>query len=220
MRLWMIAVLVSSALTASAADFYVNNVRGNDSNSGGTPESAWQTLHRVNIAALKSGDAVRFVRGGVWQGQLAPSCSGAPGAPIVFGSYGGGAMPHIDGSGFEDAVRLYNIEYVEVRDIEITNQGSAPGVRRGVHIYLDNFGVGHSITVKNLYIHDVNGSDAVKDNGGIIFRTNGNRVASRFEELHIERNIIWKVDRFGDRRLQFPLVSRTLEPEPGSRHPR
>ena len=36
-----------------------------------------------------------------------------------------------------------------------------------------------------------------KDNGGIIFRTNGDKVPSRFDGLRIERNIIWKVDRSG-----------------------
>jgi hypothetical protein len=49
--------------------------------------------------------------------------------------------------------------------------------------------------VSGLYIHDVNGTNKKKDNGGIIFRTSGEKLASRFEGLTIERNLIWKVDR-------------------------
>ena len=95
----------------------------------------------------------------------------------------------------EDAVRLYNVQFIEVRDLEVTNHGAAPAVRRGVHIFLDNFGTGSHIVVSGLYIHDVNGTNQRKDNGGIIFRTNGNRTPSRFDGLTIERNIVWKVDR-------------------------
>ncbi|NWF85265.1 MAG: right-handed parallel beta-helix repeat-containing protein, partial [Bryobacteraceae bacterium] len=67
--------------------------------------------------------------------------------------------------------------------------------RRGVHIVADNAGVVKDVAVEGLYIHDVNGTNKRKDNGGIIFRTNGNKTPSRFEGLTIARNLIWKVDR-------------------------
>jgi hypothetical protein len=46
-----------------------------------------------------------------------------------------------------------------------------------------------------LYVHDVNGSNRRKDDGGIIFRNTGDKTPSRFDGLTIERNIVWKVDR-------------------------
>lgn len=49
--------------------------------------------------------------------------------------------------------------------------------------------------ISGLYIHDVNGTQKIKDNGGIIFRTKGEKTPSRFDGLTIERNIVWKVDR-------------------------
>ena len=65
--------------------------------------------------------------------------------------------------------------------------------------FVDNFGTAKHIVIAGLYIHDVNGSngngDNAKDNGGIIFRTNGDKAPSRFDGLTIERNIVWKVDR-------------------------
>ncbi|MEI9970844.1 MAG: hypothetical protein WDO73_01650 [Ignavibacteriota bacterium] len=95
--------------------------------------------------------------------------------------YGKGARPRIDGAGqVEDALRLYNVQWIEVRNLELTNQGATPAIRRGAHIFLDNFGTAKHIIVAGLYIHDVNGSNEKKDNGGIIFRTNGNQTPSRF----------------------------------------
>ena len=98
-------------------------------------------------------------------------------------------------------------------------------MRRGVHIFADNFGTVAHIVVSDLYIHDINGLHEsggrnIKDNGGIIFRTRGERVPSRFDGLQIERNIIWKVDRsalsaFGPPGLRWsrlPGVYSTLKP--------
>ena len=88
---------------------------------------------------------------------------------------------------------------MEIRNFEITNHGLQPAVRRGVHIFLDNFGTARHIVIAGLYIHNVNGingnGDNAKDNGGIIFRTIGDKVPSRFDDLRIERNIVQSVDR-------------------------
>jgi hypothetical protein len=86
---------------------------------------------------------------------------------------------------------------VEVRGLELTNLGAGGRPRRGVHVVADNCGVLRDITVADLFIHDVNGTERQKDNGGIIFRTTGNTVPSRFDGLRIERNILWRVDRSG-----------------------
>jgi hypothetical protein len=51
--------------------------------------------------------------------------------------------------------------------------------------------------VSDLYIHDVNGTLERKENGGILFRTVGDKTPSRFDDLLIERNIVWRVDRSG-----------------------
>lgn len=64
-----------------------------------------------------------------------------------------------------------------------------------MHVFLDNFGTASHIVIAGLYIHDVNGTNEKKDNGGIIFCTAGDRIPSRFDGLTIERNIVWRVDR-------------------------
>ena len=67
----------------------------------------------------------------------------------------------------------------------MTNHGESVKTRSGVHIFLDNFGTGRNIVVSGLYVHDVNGTNQIKDNGGIIFRTNGNKTPSRFDGLTV-----------------------------------
>ena len=190
----IVLLLAALSLEASAAAFFIDSNRGSDSNSGASPKLAWKTLDKVNATTFGPGDRVLFRRGGVWTGQLAPHGSGSDGAAVVFDSYGAGPRPRIDGDG-EDAVRLYNVQFFELRGFEITNRGDRPAVRRGVHVFLDNFGTARHIVLAGLYIHDVNGTNEKKDNGGIIFRTLGDRVPTRFDGLTIERNIVWRVDR-------------------------
>jgi hypothetical protein len=55
----------------------------------------------------------------------------------------GGPKPKIDGHGqVQDVLHLYNVQNIEVRNLEIRNHGAERAVRRGVHIFLDNFGTG------------------------------------------------------------------------------
>lgn len=181
---------------ARATTFYVDSQRGNDESAGTSPSSAWKTLRKVGETHYHPGDHILLHSGSRWEGQLSLSSSGAEGAPIVVDRFGRGALPRIDGNGVvEDVVSLENVEQVEVHHLELTNHGAAPAVRRGILIAATNFGTAHHIVVSDLYIHDVNGTNARKDNGGILFRTVGGQKPTRFDGLTIERNIIWKVDR-------------------------
>lgn len=194
---WFCLILAGMSIAAHAATtYYVDSARGSDTNVGNTPAAAWKTLRKINQTEFQPGDQILLKSGSEWQGQLSPKSSGDAGRPIIIRSYGKGRMPRIDGMGeIADVIRLYNVEELEVNGLEITNKGSTPAPRRGVHIILNNFGTGHHIVISGLYIHDVNGTNKRKDNGGIIFRTNGNEKPSRFDGLTIERNIVWKVDR-------------------------
>jgi hypothetical protein len=201
-RLAGLLVLASCAAGARASTYYVDAIHGSDNNSGTTGTMAWQTLQRVNSAQLTPGDRVLFRRGEVWHGQFAPSASGKPGLPLLFDCYGTGALPLISGDGtVEDAVLLRNVEEIELHHLAVTNLGLQVANRRGVDVLLDNYGTAHHIVLADLYVHDVNGADsnaeAPKDTGGIFFRTHGSKVPSRFDNLLIERNIVWKVDRSG-----------------------
>ncbi|MDX2152992.1 MAG: right-handed parallel beta-helix repeat-containing protein [Bryobacteraceae bacterium] len=188
--------LLLLAARVFAGDYYVDVERGDDGNAGTSLEAPWRSLDKVNASRYEPGDRILFRAGQAWQGQLAVASSGAEGRPLVIDRYGEGARPRIEAGGIaEDAVRLYNVEWIELRNLELTNTGEGEQPRRGVHVFLDNFGAGRHIVISGLYIHDFNGTNRKKDNGGIIFRTNGNVKPSRFDGLTIERNIVWKVDR-------------------------
>ncbi len=189
-----IFLLVPSRIYAST--FYVNANAGNDSNSGTSPSAPWKTLQKVNERRYKSGDRILLRAGCRWVGHLALSSSGSEGAPILIDRYGEGVLPRIDGEGkVENVIELINVEEIEVRHIEITNLGAQSGARRGVLVAVENFGTAHHLVVSDLYIHDINGTNKRKETGGILFRTAGDKIPSRFDDLLIERNIIWKVDR-------------------------
>src|SRR5271169_4174927 len=146
---WKCLVLFAAAgVCCQAATYYLDFEGGSDTNAGTSRNAPWKTLERVNGVKFQPGDRILFKSGSVWHGQLAPPSSGAEGAPIVIDRYGQGLRPRIDGAGqVEDAVRLHNVQFIEVRNLEVTNHGEAPRVRRGVHVFLDNFGTGKHIVV-------------------------------------------------------------------------
>ncbi|MDR3724802.1 MAG: hypothetical protein P4K83_09985 [Terracidiphilus sp.] len=184
------------SLSLHASTFYVDARLGSDSDSGNSPAHCWKSLGKVNAMHYLPGDRILFRSGSRWEGHLALSSSGGKGAPIKIDRYGRGALPRIDGNGkVENVLQLENVEQVEVRHLEITNSGDQPGIRRGVLIAVTNYGVAHHLVVSDLYIHDVNGTNERKETGGILFRTIGDKVPSRFDGLLIERNIVWKSDR-------------------------
>lgn len=79
--------------------FYVDNIEGNDLNSGITKEKALKSIEKVNSILLSPGDEVRFKCGGTWQGMLQPKGNGEKYAPIRISSYGEGEKAEIDGAG-------------------------------------------------------------------------------------------------------------------------
>jgi hypothetical protein len=66
-----------------------------------------------------------------------------------------------------------------------------------VHIVLDNYGTAKDIVISGLTVHDVNGDLRRKNNGGIIWSINGDKVPSRFDGLTIENCSVYRVDRSG-----------------------
>jgi hypothetical protein len=178
--------------------YFVDSASGSDDNRGTAADAPWKTLSKINTTTFVAGDKILFRSGEPWKGQLWPKGSGTEQHPIVVDQYGGQARPLIHGSGAaEDAVLLKNQEYWEINNLEITNTDPAAGVRRGVHLVADNYGEVHHIYLRNLDVHDVNGTDREKVNGGINYSSDGDSKPSRFVDLRIENNHIHHVDRSG-----------------------
>jgi hypothetical protein len=103
-------------------DLFVDSIEGNDANSGLSRAAPWKTLQEVNDLQFQAGGRILFKAGSWRQVQLATKNSGSEDVPIIIHRYGEGVMPRIDGMGTgEDAVRLYNREKIELRNLEIAS---------------------------------------------------------------------------------------------------
>lgn len=76
--------------------YHVDATYGLDTNDGLTPQTAWKTLTKVNATSFVAGDVIGFKRGETFTGVLTVPTSGAINNPIIFGSYGTGALPIIE----------------------------------------------------------------------------------------------------------------------------
>jgi hypothetical protein len=181
--------------------YYVDSELGNDSNSGTSPDQAWGSLEKVNTAVFEPGDKILFKSGTIYYGQLEPKGSGVKGNPIIINRYGIGKKPAIHGKGEAlHTVLLHNVEYWEVKNLEITNTGSERvALRRGVIIRAENFGDCHHIILDSLEIHHVNGSLVKKDGGGsaILWQNSGDEVPTRFIDLIIQNSYLHHCERNG-----------------------
>jgi Right handed beta helix region len=183
---------------SSGTTYYVDSRGGDNANAGTSADAAWKSLDKVNATTFAPGDRILLRSSSVWHGQLWPKGSGTERHPIRVSVYGGGVKPviHCDGL-FEDAVLLKNQEYWEISGLEVTNTGATPGNRRGVHLALENYGEAHHLYVSSMTIHDVNGPNSVKGTGGIHYSSDGDGKPSRFVDLRIENNEIYRADRDG-----------------------
>lgn len=89
--------MVAGVNSTPGTYFYVSNT-GDDANDGTSELSPWKTIAKVNASTFFPADRIYFKRGDMWRETLTVSSSGAEGSPIIFGAYGAGANPEINGS--------------------------------------------------------------------------------------------------------------------------
>ncbi|MCQ4084255.1 right-handed parallel beta-helix repeat-containing protein [Streptomyces sp. RB6PN25] len=220
-----VALVVPGAAVATAAPvspdassgttYYVDCSGGSDSAAGTSPNSAWKSLAMVNATTLRPGDAIRLRGGSSCAGTLAPRGSGSAAAPITIASYGSGTA-RIVGGGATAAVFLHNVQYYELSNLDISNEGPAPTAtqqRVGIYVLLEDFGIGHHYVISNVSVHNVNGCDCRDPNssGGILFVAGGSSVPTGFDCVHVTGDTVAHVDRTGigtvsywQRRSQYP----------------
>jgi len=190
--------------SVQATTYYVDAAGGADGNSGLSSSAAWKTLEKVNATTFAPDDRILFAAGSRWTGKLNPRGSGAPDKPICIDRYGDGARPIIDGAGStgDGVVYLYNQQYWEIANLEITNDACEGGDRRGVMVAAANFGTVHHIHLKNLYIHHIKGiigqSLKAKDTGAVgVFIEADDVKDTRFDDVLIEGCRIKTIDNTG-----------------------
>ena len=143
--------------------YYVDNVTGNDENSGTSEGNSWKSLDKVNSVELEPGDQILFKSGGVWNGRILPQGSGEEGKPIIIGKYGGDTLPIINGaSAFYDGsfegstILLYNQEYFEIYDLSITNKpDQSMASCFGIWVVAEDFGVADHYVIERCYFSKI-----------------------------------------------------------------
>ncbi|HYP99085.1 MAG TPA: right-handed parallel beta-helix repeat-containing protein [Polyangiaceae bacterium] len=205
----------SAGCSESAPGYFIDDKGGSDANDGKTPATAWRSLTKANATPLKAGDRLCLRAGGIWNGQLKPQGSGSSAAPVVIDKYGSGDRPKIAaGSADKDSVVLENFAYVELNNLEVTNQKAAPGDYRGISVVGRDAGTLSHVQIRGCFVHDVTGEvnwiggdvadnapgvtfktgwDASKRTGGIVFEiatAAAQPVKTLFNDVLIENNVI------------------------------
>ena len=94
--IFLILLFLFCTSLGNATNYYVSN-SGSDSNAGTTPETAWQTISKVNKSTFAPGDQILLKAGDSFDGPLNISNSGTSDSMIYIGRYGTGSNPIIYG---------------------------------------------------------------------------------------------------------------------------
>ena len=199
----------------SNVTYYISSIHGDNSKSGTSPQQAWETLDKLKDIEWGAGVSVLLEKGSEFNGYIhLKDVHGSKENPIRIGSYGEGNKPCINANGqgvwyqqysensshmnvqgknhklkgyVSSAILLYDVDFVEVSGLEITNRSddfsyfggvsedytvaetSGRMDRTGVAGIARDGGTMEHIYLTDLFIHDVDGNieDKHMDNGGI-----------------------------------------------------
>ncbi|SNR61166.1 Por secretion system C-terminal sorting domain-containing protein [Hymenobacter mucosus] len=125
----MFVSLLGSMPVAQARTYYVHP-SGNDTYTGASPATAWQSISRVNTADLQPGDWVLFQGGATFEGSLWLRGKGTAAAPIVLTSYGQGAATINSGNNY--GFYSPNAGGIELRRLKFVGSGRLTNNNAGV----------------------------------------------------------------------------------------
>ena len=197
--------------TTRGKTFYLDATNGNDENDGTSPETAWQSLDKVNETEFMAGSSLLLKAGETWTGTLAPKGSGAEGEPVILSSYGEGSRPRIlmdEDAAYDETIlriaavktrkvnetfRLHNQSWWEISNIEFQNPNyeedmpvdAGRALERGMYITAEDAGQLDHIYIDNVWIHGFqtsDGSNTGKESGGIIFLISANQDETKRKE--------------------------------------
>lgn len=179
----MIALLLTvSLLSAGAAacsggasaarEIYISSFA--EDGGDGSREKPYNTLSVIEKLDITKGTHIYLERGSHFYGSLVLSdISGSGKAPVVVSAYGEGDRPRIDGNDLTGSgiLRIANCSNLIVEELELYDSAPEEGDRRGVLITCDapegsqEVVTYENITLRNLYIHDINGHRDAENSG-------------------------------------------------------
>jgi len=166
---------------------------------------------RYKDSEFEPGTQIFFAAGKSFNGQFAPKGSGTKDLPIKLTAYNPKSnkaywddidnKPIINGHGkVNSPFYLYNGAFWEINNLEVTNTNGTDeeqGDLRGIYIVAEDAGIVENVTVRNCFIHDVNGKVEGKRRGGIHVHVKGKKIRTKFHNLLIENNYIKNVGGVG-----------------------
>lgn len=208
---------IAMHVVTSPSNYYVSSSGGDDTNNGLSPDTPWASLERLAKFSFVPGDSILFKSGDTFIGQLKFLGSGMDGSPIVISNFGTGDIPLFDGAkaeggAYNAAIFFNNQEYIEVENLEITNerliprQGFSDTDAFGILVYNDGDKVMRHFRFRKLKIRDVYAIslDGVEFNkikvSGIYFKTESNTESGNekhIRDIVIENCYITHTARFG-----------------------
>ena len=170
--------------------FYVDCDRNQADGAGRSPQSAWNSLARLNAATLEPGDVVALKRGTTCKGTLAPKGSGSEAMPIRLTAYGEGPRPRvIAGDTVKQSLLLFDQQYWDIDSLDLSG-GNTYGV-----FVSGTKGVLHYIHLSNLLIHDVMGEKLKTKDCGLLLISPGS-VDQHFEDVVIDNVSAWHTNQW------------------------
>jgi hypothetical protein len=124
----------------------------------------------VNAFTFLPGDLLLLNRGTSCNQALAPQGSGAANHPIVIDAYGTGAQPVINGGSAQAALALFNQQYWEINNLEISG-----GQQYGIYVSgnTPNVSINH-VYLRNLNVHGATYTSTKRaDSGEVVISANG-----------------------------------------------
>ncbi|MBQ8797480.1 MAG: S-layer homology domain-containing protein [Oscillospiraceae bacterium] len=223
---------------AIGTTYYVSSEHGAANNSGTSEDQAFSSLLKINEIELQPGDRVLLERGSVFQNEyLHIKGSGSEDAPIIIDVYGDENKPkplintngygvwhqdynipsldsqtHVLKGDVSSCILLKDVEYIEISNIAMTNEGNFGNEvyntadrmdRTGVAGLVQNIGTADHIYLKNLDIYNIQGNVYNKHmcNGGIYMvcalPENEATGISRYNDVLIEGCTLNNVNRWG-----------------------
>ena len=176
-QILLISLIFSACVKTEKGNqsFYVNNISGNDSNNGRSPETAWKSLKQASSHQFAAGEKLLLASGCTFYEKLEINSSGTPEKPILVGSYspesGNNKKPVINAEGFTTAIHIKNSGNLKISNLELTadageaKEQEAQKVRYGILVEADSTGTFSNLQFEDLYIHDIFATENIEKDG-------------------------------------------------------
>jgi len=170
LKLFLTFFILFASTTINAKDYYINSLKGKDTNNGTAKSLAWKSISKLNTLKLNAGDHIYLANGSEFsQPILLNSLKGKKSKPIIITNYIAdnifkNQLPFINTKDALNGLLIIDCSYIEIYNLKISattidnNNGQInkiPSKRCGVLITTKNTGIYSHISLQNLIIKNV-----------------------------------------------------------------